>query len=706
MKIPQEKREGIQTELKSIMLLALSGLGFLALYTETTGFIGQFLGRVLRALVGDTAILIPLLLAVLAVAIFYKREELEFNTRIVGLIMAILVLAGWIHAIKIPQQTYWVNGLAGQGGGIIGAILVIALDKAFGVTGKWLFLSAFLLVSMLLVTSISLRSIFLKFNEWLLAIYLKVKEAISEFIFLWEEEEEEEIIVEDHMEPEPEPQPKVVPFKKKEEPKQEQVTLPIEETRNTGQYRLPPADLLIKRRLPRTNRTKKDALNKSQILEETLKSFGVEAQVTEVHYGPAVTRFELQPAKGVKVSTIQALANDIALNLAAPDVRIEAPIPGKAAVGIEVPNSEVSPVYLRDVLESEEFTNSSSYLTVALGKDIGGIPVVTNLERLLHVLVAGATGSGKSVCVNSLITSLLFKATPRELRLMLIDPKMVELTLYNGLPHLLTPVITEPKKAAASLNWMVKEMEKRYREFASRGVRDITRYNQTLKEGEEWLPFIVVVIDELADLMVVAARDVEEAIQRLAQMGRAAGIHLVVATQRPSVDVITGVIKANIPTRIAFAVSSQTDSRVILDQAGADKLVGRGDMLFYPVGASKPVRVQGTFVTEEEIEQVLNYIKTQALPEYNQDVTEYAVSVDQDTDPADDELFVEALRVVVETGQASVSLLQRRLRVGYSRAGRLIDLLEEKGYIGPHQGSKPREVRISHSDFERLYGED
>ncbi|HEX6989083.1 MAG TPA: DNA translocase FtsK, partial [Bacillota bacterium] len=478
------------------------------------------------------------------------------------------------------------------------------------------------------------------------------------------------------------------------------------EDRPPRPYRLPPLTLLHRGKPRRQGaQSRKEIEARARHLEATLENFGVKARVVGVQEGPAVTRFELEPATGVRVSKIQSLANDIALSMAATDVRIEAPIPGKSLVGIEVPNREIAAVYLRDVIDTPEFRDNPSRLALALGRDIAGQPVVTSLEKMVHVLIAGATGSGKSVCVNAMLGSLLFKAKPDEVRLLLIDPKVVELNLYNGIPHLLVPVVTEPKRAAAALAWAVREMERRYERFADTGVRDIGRYNARAdQEGTERLPYIVVVIDELADLMMVAPVDVEDAIQRLAQMARAAGIHLVVATQRPSVDVITGVIKANIPSRIAFAVSSQTDSRVILDMAGAEKLVGKGDMLFHPMGAAKPIRVQGAYLSENELEEVLAFVREQGRPVYHEEVLASTDRGEAESLEGDDDLFPEAVRLVVEAGQASVSLLQRRLRVGYTRAGRLIDMMEERGFVGPHQGSKPRDVRLTMEEYRRIFG--
>lgn len=432
-------------------------------------------------------------------------------------------------------------------------------------------------------------------------------------------------------------------------------------------------------------------------LEATLESFGVRAKVLDVVRGPAVTRYEVQPATGVKVSRIVSLTDDIALALAAKDVRMEAPIPGKSAIGIEVPNGEVSVVTMREVMETPVFVNAQSKLSIAFGRDISGQTIVGNLAKMPHLLVAGATGSGKSVCINGIIASILYKAKPDEVKFLMIDPKMVELNVYNGIPHLLAPVVTNPKRASLALKKIVVEMEKRYELFSKSGTRNIEGYNSLMKdEPSLLLPYIVVIVDELADLMMVASNEVEDAIARLAQMARAAGIHLIIATQRPSVDVITGVIKANIPSRIAFGVSSQVDSRTILDSAGAEKLLGRGDMLFLPMGMNKPIRVQGAFLSDDEVEALVSFVREQGEVKYNEELVpeldeETGDSANEDTD----ELFDEAARIVMEGNQASVSLLQRRLRVGYTRAARLIDQLEAKGIVGPYEGSKPRTVLVT-----------
>lgn len=489
-------------------------------------------------------------------------------------------------------------------------------------------------------------------------------------------------------------------------------------------YRRPPLAMLK----PETANLKvdKEALQAEALhLEETLQSFGVNAKVINVTTGPSITRFEVQPGVGVKVSKIVSLADDIALSLAATSVRIEAPIPGKPAVGIEIPNKETKAVGLRALLEDESFVSAESPLTVALGRDISGMPVLCDLSKMPHLLIAGATGSGKSVCINSILVSLLYKSNPDKVKLILIDPKVVELKVYNDIPHLIAPVVTDPKKAANTLNWALAEMARRYALFAEKNVRNIKSYNESLKNkanlgdynDEEFLPLILIVIDELADLMATAANDVEDAIARLTAMSRAAGIHLIIATQRPSVDVLTGVIKANIPSRIAFSVSSQIDSRTILDGAGAEKLLGKGDMLYAPLDASKSIRAQGAFVSDSEVEALVDYVKTQNFHEYDEVIVNAINSAQtannsgtdtmaEDASGEDPALIKEAMNLILEYGQASTSVLQRRLRLGHSRASRIIDYFEEKGYIGPYCGSKPRELRINRRQWEEILSEE
>ncbi|QFT88927.1 DNA translocase SpoIIIE [Bacillus sp. THAF10] len=638
------------------------------------------------------------------------------------------------------------------GGGMIGAVLFALFHLLFDATGARWIAMIFIVIGILLVTGKSLNDTVIKIvlgifhflkTQWLAFIddmrgwredsTKKKKQKKEEDKKKGKDkvEKEEEVIVLGEHETNGEEvlaPPIISSFNDREE------SLPYEEKKNTKEvatstnttaekgntgdlvpspmaftevenkeYVLPSLDLLNK---PITNHQTTEHENiyqNARKLEKTFASFGVKAKVTKVHLGPAVTKYEVYPDVGVKVSKIVNLSDDLALALAAKDIRIEAPIPGKSAIGIEVPNNEVAMVSLREVLDNKLADKPDSKLLIGLGRDISGDSVVAELNKMPHLLVAGATGSGKSVCINGIITSILVRAKPHEVKMMMIDPKMVELNMYNGVPHLLAPVVTDPKKASQALKKVVNEMERRYELFSHTGTRNIEGYNDYIKrhnQDEEAkqpsLPYIVVIVDELADLMMVASSDVEDCITRLAQMARAAGIHLIIATQRPSVDVITGVIKANIPSRIAFSVSSQTDSRTILDMGGAEKLLGRGDMLFLPVGASKPIRVQGAFLSDEEVERVVDFVIEQQKAQYQeemipQDVTEEVAEVD-------DELYDDAVQLILEMQSASVSMLQRRFRIGYTRAARLIDAMEVRGVVGPYEGSKPRNVLISNKN--------
>lgn len=492
----------------------------------------------------------------------------------------------------------------------------------------------------------------------------------------------------------------------KEEKKRAVLQLEHAMTVEDEHYEYPPLEILGKPSKKSLKGGAKALTDTAARLQKTLYSFGVSAKVENVSVGPAITRYELKPAEGVRVSKIANLADDIALNLAAETIRIEAPIPGKQAVGIEVPNTEREAVHLREVLDSDVFKENESKLAIALGKDVAGNVQLADIAKMPHVLIAGSTGSGKSVCINTIITSIIYHAKPSEVKFVMVDPKVVELSVYNGIPHLLIPVVTDPRKAAGALAWAVQEMDNRYNLFAEKGVRDLKGYNKAIEkeEGVGQLPQIVIIVDELADLMMVAKNDVEDAICRLAQKARAAGMHLVIATQRPSVDVITGLIKANVPSRIAFAVSSQVDSRTILDSVGAEKLLGKGDMLYFPSGAPKPSRVQGAFVTDGEVEKIVDFVKSNGTATYSEDILEsiensnktdkeiaQEATQDDDTDP----FLMEAIQTVIETGQASTSFIQRRFKVGYARAGRIIDQMEERGVISGYQGSKPREVLMT-----------
>ena len=506
-------------------------------------------------------------------------------------------------------------------------------------------------------------------------------------------------------------------FKQEEEKKEEKVkqVLQLEHAVvvEDEHYEYPPVELLSKGTKKAIKGGAKALTDVATKLQKTLYSFGVQAKVENVSVGPAITRYELKPAEGVRVSKIANLADDIALNLAAETIRIEAPIPGKQEVGIEVPNTEKETVHFRDVVESDDFQDAKSKLSVALGKDVAGSMAIADIAKMPHALIAGATGSGKSVCINTIITSIIYKAKPSEVKFVMVDPKVVELSVYNGIPHLLIPVVTDPRKAAGALAWAVQEMDNRYNVFAQKGVRDLKGYNALAEkeEGTGKLPQIVIIIDELADLMMVAAKEVEDSICRLAQKARAAGMHLIIATQRPSVDVITGIIKANIPSRIAFAVSSQVDSRTILDQIGAEKLLGKGDMLFYPSGAPKPTRIQGAFVSDDEVEKIVSFVKSNGEAKYSEDILESIENNNKDENAAPDKVekddntdehLMEAIELVVETGQASTSFIQRRFNVGYARAGRIIDQMEERGIISGYQGSKPRQVLMSKERWAEL----
>ena len=748
MAVKKKKRR--QQVLKQEMLFEIYGILILALSLITLasfGAIGRNLIFLSRFLVGTWNFLIPLFGVGFSFYIMMKRRWPQtWTPQMTGITLILLAALTYQHVVmfqnipirhsqEIIDQTW--NMLmvdrssrtpAEIGGGMIGAILYALFHYLFEDVGTIIILGATILSGILLLTGFSYVNLAKQLRRFWQSKRKNLKQALADFVVSYYEKKrnkqeikplEGDVESNSPANESASKQPLVIyDFEEQAQnaTEKEQLSLPIQAENETtkledepvvefsaqkvSHYQLPPLSLL--RKLKKSNKQgKQDMKENARKLEETLASFGVSARVTEISRGPAVTRYEIQPNVGVKVSRIVNLVDDLALALAAKDVRMEAPIPGKSAIGIEVPNPEISLVGLRDVLESEPYQASSSKLSIALGRDISGAPIVADLYKMPHLLVAGATGSGKSVCINSLIISLLYKAKPDEVKLMMIDPKMVELNVYNGIPHLLTPVVTDPRKAAIALKKVVKEMEKRYELFAKEGARDIERYHLLAQKNEkiEPLPYIVVIVDELADLMMVAPNDVEDAICRLAQMARAAGIHLIIATQRPSVDVITGVIKANIPSRIAFAVSSSADSRTILDMGGAEKLLGRGDMLYFPIGASKPHRVQGAFVTDEEVEKVVRFVKKQQEAEYNEEMIPSAQDT-QKVEEITDELYPQAVKLVVEAQTASVSLIQRRLRVGYTRAARLMDMMEANGVVGPYEGSKPREVLIRPDDYD------
>lgn len=751
----------IKNEILGILIVGIACLGLVLLYSDGASPIASAAVRLLKVLAGDGSAGIFVVLAAFGISLMGKNRKV-LKLRIAGVVLLWLVIEGFMHlGITDTYQSaeLFELGKAGHGGGLIGFGIVAFLLSTIGVTGSYVLLVVIAIVGSVLVINRSLvetvRDLFTLIAKAIGAIRGQLKDFVKvlaendkeknvrgknksgvfspvkkkeparitpEFIFepgLPEIEggesppEESELKSREILRNEPE----IMLDKRVEGFLAEGSNLPdVPTTKITGtplsrkterleNYRLPPLSLVHKS-MRKGQKNNKGLADNVRLLEDTLASFGVKVKVTRVTQGPTITRYELQPAPGVKVSKITNLSDDIALSLAASDVRIEAPIPGKSVVGIEVPNKEIALVHYREVLESEEYQSSQSKLTLALGKDISGSPVMADLTRMPHLLIAGATGSGKSVCINTIIASIVFKAKPDEVKLLLIDPKVVELTNYNGIPHLISPVVVDPKKAAGALKWIVTEMETRYELFAATGVRDILRYNYIVSEKKDNelkpLPYVVVIIDELADLMMVAPGEVEEAICRLAQMARASGIHLIVATQRPSVDVITGLIKANIPSRIAFAVSSQIDSRTILDMGGAEKLLGRGDMLYHPIGISKPVRVQGSFLSDKEVKNIVDYLKVQAKPEYHE-IPVANLNVDNKEEP-NDELFFKAANIFIENNTASVSLLQRRLRIGYTRAARIMDFLEEKGVVGQYEGSKPREVLMTKGQFEQKFG--
>lgn len=679
-------------EIIGLLLLALAFL-FLLSFFSSAGLAGYYLNLMSQWLLGVGRYFIPLYLTVIAIIYFWPGRPELIKSVTLGFALILTAFVVGVH-LQLKEEDIFKTPLLFTYGGLVGAGLSGLIRNLVGTAGAYVLVVTSSLVGLVYLTGLSLIDVSLKitrfFKERLVA--RKPKKVTKPRRVVTIEPALEADNLNSHEEP-------TVLLDKPitSEPKPLPLDLPAE-----GSYQLPPLNLLKRTSLKNSASVKKSDAERVAVLEQTLRDFDVDAVVEKVVKGPTVTRFELQLASGVKVNRIVNLADDIALALASADVRVLAPIPGRSAVGIEVPNEHRELVTLGDILAVAQ-SSPSSPLSVAIGKDITGQTVMADLGQMPHLLIAGATGSGKSVCLNGILISLLLKARPEQVKLILIDPKRIELNLYNDIPHLLIPVVTNPKDAATALSWAVAEMEARFHLLAEAKVRNINSYNQVVakfEDGREPLPYIVVVIDELADLMMVAAGEVEDAICRLAQMARAVGIHLVVATQRPSADVITGLIKANITARIAFAVSSQVDSRVVLDCTGAEKLVGKGDMLFLSPDSSKPRRLQGAFVTESEVELVTSYVKKQAKPEYKREILEEK-KPKHEVD-FEDPLFNEALELIVALGQASTSSLQRRLRIGYARAARLMDMFEQRGLIGPQEGSKPRPVLISPEELEEL----
>lgn len=734
----KKKSASFRIEIKGIVLIAIGLIGILQL-----GFIGRGFFALAEMFVGLLSYVLLAGIVILGGYMVIRRKMPRlFSKRLVGIYLIVLGFLTYIHMYFIIhhlganapvvsstwklvlENLFRPNQVSFVGAGMIGAAITSVTYFLLDRLGTNIIAILLIIYGFSLVSGVSIRQFFSKITEFVRYLFSKGKAATEKGKEVKAKRDKKK--AEKAVDVEPDEVIEVVQpltsIKEEKTPpiisnfssKVEQEKAPLEENIDVKEkelemfqqesfeneiYQLPPVDILAPAKVTDQSKEYDQIKVNAKKLEDTFESFGVKAKITQVHLGPAVTKYEVQPSVGVKVSKIVSLSDDIALALAAKDIRIEAPIPGKSAIGIEVANQNVAMVSLREVLENNPKNNPDEKLQIALGRDISGEAMMANLDKMPHLLVAGATGSGKSVCINGIITSILLRAKPHEVKMMMIDPKMVELNVYNGIPHLLAPVVTNPKKAAQALQKVVAEMERRYDLFSHTGTRNMQGYNDYVKKQNELneekqpeLPFIVVIVDELADLMMVASNDVEDAITRLAQMARAAGIHLIIATQRPSVDVITGVIKANIPSRIAFAVSSSIDSRTILDMGGAEKLLGRGDMLLLPVGSSKPTRIQGAFLSDAEVEDVVNYVISQQKAQYVEEMI--PDDIPEVEGEVTDELYHEAVELVVEMQTASVSMLQRKFRIGYNRAARLIDEMEQRGVVGPHEGSKPRRVNV------------
>jgi DNA segregation ATPase FtsK/SpoIIIE, S-DNA-T family len=674
-------------------------LGALALFVAVSifglgGAAGNLTASALKSVFGIGMYMAPIVLIVWSILFFVERWRNLIVSKGIGLAV---IFFSFIAIVHLANPDPFEPSRVGEFGGYAGAVISYALTKLTGRAGAYIILAAVMLIGVVVTAGISLSD----YTEELLTgsrkrlASMKNKPA--------KKPAQQPIAQTPAAAPATSAADRIAETIRIEETKViERVSPEPPASFKDKTYQFPPLDLLRNSPARSDKNWKKSVNERIKVLEDALRDFGVDAAVARVVKGPTVTRFELQLGSGVKVNRISSLSNDLALALAASDVRILAPIPGKALVGIEVPSDDKEMVTLGDVLSAPEAKGVLGPLMVGIGKDIGGGPFIVNLGHMPHLLIAGATGSGKTTCVNSIITSLLFFSHPDQVKMILIDPKMVELTYYKDIPHLMAPVITNPRQASQVLAWAVKEMERRFKTMADAGARNIDFYNKEKPEDTPVMPYLVIVIDELADLMMVAPAEVEESICRLSQMGRAVGINLVVATQRPSVDVITGLIKANIPSRVSFEVASQTDSRVILDMPGAEKLIGRGDMLFLPAGSVKPKRIQGAYLSEQEITAVTEFVRGQRDPDYSEDILEEEQTNPWTNTDYKDPLLDQAIEVVVRIGSASISMLQRRLRVGYSRAARLVDTMEERGIVSGADGSKPRSVLLSEEEFERL----
>lgn len=766
-KVNRKKRYseiGSGQEIMGLFLIVIGIVFFICLYSQRMGIVGSLIYKLFSVLSGSANFLIPLLLIFWGILFNIQATKIHMSRYISFSLVILLCILVFLDGSKEMDMTLIERIIKSteymditKSGGIIGAIFGFFSYKLLGSLGTYIILSLVIIASIYFMIRPNIEHIIMAFED--LGEYFEDKklareEKRSEKKLKLEEKEKkkelkeskkkeikkveekeldnsedlsESLVIKDYSEdsiPENKDFEDVaytdnieftndstIETQDDEEEVIDTIKDDIEHKKEEEFIYTYPDTALLDRIPSKGNFSKDEVLKKGKIIENTMKNFGIDSRVVAINRGPVITSYELKPAPGIKLSRIVGLSDNIAMALASSDLRIEAPIPGKAVVGIEVPNKDKDSVALKELIESQEFKNSKSDIPLTLGKDVEGNILISGMEDMPHLLIAGATGSGKSVCINSIITSVIYKSSPKDVKLMLIDPKVVELSVYNGIPHLLIDVVTNPKKAAFALNWAVDEMEKRYEAFAENHVRDLKSYNKKMMaEGkeDEKLPKILIIVDELADLMMVASKEIEEYIARLAQKARAAGMHLILATQRPSVDVITGTIKANVPSRIAFAVASSVDSRTILDMGGAEKLLGKGDMLFYPSKYPKPKRIQGAFISDGEVERLVDFVKSnneiknKVESKIEQAIEDKKVKIDNEKDP----LFKEAVELVVNDEQASISYIQRKLKVGYSRAGRIVDQMEEMGIIGPHEGSKPRKLLKTKEELDMILGEE
>ncbi|MFR4815316.1 DNA translocase FtsK 4TM domain-containing protein [Peptoniphilus sp.] len=766
-KVNRKKRYseiGSGQEIMGLFLIVIGIVFFICLYSQRMGIVGSLIYKLFSVLSGSANFLIPLLLIFWGILFNIQATKIHMSRYISFSLVILLCILVFLDGSKEMDMTLIERIIKSteymditRSGGIIGAIFGFFSYKLLGSLGTYIILSLVIIASIYFMIRPNIEHIIMAFED--LGEYFEdkklareekkaekklkleekekkkeLKESKKKEIKKVEEKEldnsedlSESLVIKDYSE-DSIPENKdfentsdtddieitndaTIETQDDEEEVIDTIKNDIEHKKEEEFIYTYPNTALLDRIPSKGNFSKDEVLEKGKIIENTMKNFGIDSKVVAINRGPVITSYELKPAPGIKLSRIVGLSDNIAMALASSDLRIEAPIPGKTVVGIEVPNKDKDSVALKELIESQEFKNSKSDIPLTLGKDVEGNILISGMEDMPHLLIAGATGSGKSVCINSIITSVIYKSSPKDVKLMLIDPKVVELSVYNGIPHLLIDVVTNPKKAAFALNWAVDEMEKRYEAFAENHVRDLKGYNKKMMaEGkeEEKLPKILIIVDELADLMMVASKEIEEYIARLAQKARAAGMHLILATQRPSVDVITGTIKANVPSRIAFAVASSVDSRTILDMGGAEKLLGKGDMLFYPSKYPKPKRIQGAFISDGEVERLVDFVKSnneiknKVESKIEQAIEDKKVNIDNEKDP----LFKEAVELVVNDEQASISYIQRKLKVGYSRAGRIVDQMEEMGIIGPHEGSKPRKLLKTKEELDMILGEE